>query len=121
MQGSNSLIEHYHPAHSLFFLWMSLVDPHYHLSKTPLLDQTSFDTMLEIFKGERGSMMEDNLIHINIILLRKKVLLDLDLDLQYSTYITYISAEINQDTKKDKQSLMVMHTPKRHLEELKEL
>ena len=99
---------------------MSLVDPHYHLSETPLLDQTSFDTMLEIFKEERGSMMEDNLIHINIILLRKKVLLDLDLDLQYSAYITYISVEINQDTKKE-QSLMVMHTPKRHLEELKEL
>jgi len=58
--------------------------------------------MLEIFKVAKGSMVrEDNLIYINIILLKKKVLLNLDLDLQYSTYITYMNVQIKQETKKN--------------------
>jgi len=68
----------------------------------PLLDWTSSAIMLEIFKGAKGSMvLEDNLIYINIILLKKKVLLNLDLDLQYSTYITYMNVQIKQETKKN--------------------
>ena len=76
--------------------------------------------MLEIFKGAKGRMvLEDNPIHINIILLKERVLLNLDLDFQYSTLVTYISEEINQETKK-KFFLIVFHTRSRQLEKLKE-
>ena len=67
--------------------------------------------MLEIFKGAKGRMvLEDNPIHINIILLKEKVLLNLELDFQYSTLVTYISEEINQETKKKKKFNSFSHT-----------
>jgi hypothetical protein len=60
--------------------------------------------MLEIFKGAKGRMvLQDNLIHINIIFFKRESFTKLGLwtlDLQYSTYVTYISVEINQETKK---------------------
>jgi predicted membrane protein len=75
--------------HLIFFLlWMSLVHPHFHLFKMPLLNWTSFDTMLEIFKKEKGSMVEDNLIHINNTLPREEFLMNLDLN--YNTQHNYI-------------------------------
>jgi len=36
---------------------MLVVHIHFHLSQMPLLDQTSSDTMLEIFEREKGSML----------------------------------------------------------------
>jgi hypothetical protein len=49
--------------------------------------------VLEIFEGDKGNKehgkhdKKTNLIHINIILLREEVPIDLDLDLQYFKHI----------------------------------
>jgi hypothetical protein len=44
--------------------------------------------MLEIFKKEKGSMVEDNLIHINNTLPREEFLMNLDLN--YNTQHNYL-------------------------------